>query len=277
MKHSSQIIEMADGTAVFTQQWEPAERAKTAVLCLHGWGDHGGRYTHVGEAFAQAGMVFTAVDLRGHGQTKGPRGYLKSYKDQMFPDIDHILAHLQQRFPHIPQVLYGHSTGGGIALGYAIQRQPKVAGIIASSPWLMLYQEPSKGMVRLMRLIRTVYPKFTRELGYTDGVLSRDPAVDVAGRADQLMHSSMSAGLFVEAVNNGRYVLKNADKITPPLLLMHGTADKVTSPIASQQVTNNAPHAIIKLWPDALHELQHEINKDEIIAYMIAWVEGLAD
>lgn len=273
MEHTSSFFKGADGTELYTQIWRPDGGMKTAVLILHGWGDHSNRYTHVGEAFAAAGIGTMAVDFRGHGQTAGPRGYMKSYDNEMFMDIDLLLAEMKIQFPNVPHVLYGHSTGGGIVLGYAIKKRPTVAGIIASSPWLELAVQPPSILISAMRLIRSIYPKFTRDMGYTDGLLSRDPQLDVVSRNDSLMHSKMTAGLFVEAVDNGRFVLKNASQITVPLLLMHGTADPVTSHAASQQVASTAPNATLKLWPNALHELHNEINRYEVIQYMIDWLE----
>lgn len=275
MNHLSFFFTAAEGAKLYTQVWEPDGGVKTAVLLLHGWGDHSNRYAHVGEAFAAVGVALVAVDLRGHGQTDGPRGFVKSYDGHLFVDTDMLLAEMRSRYPNAQQVLYGHSTGGGAVLGYVIKRQPAVDGLIASSPWLKLAIEPPRLMVGAMRLLRRVYPRFTQDLGYTEGLLSRDPMLDTVSKSDSLMHSKMSAALFVEAVDNGRFALEHAEQITVPLLLMHGTGDKVTSHEATQQFANRAANATLKLWPDALHELHNEINREEVINYLVGWLETL--
>ena len=54
-------------------------------------------------------------DHRGHGQSEGQRGHTPSY-DHLLNSVDDLLNKAQEFFPEIPQVLYGHSMGGGTTL-----------------------------------------------------------------------------------------------------------------------------------------------------------------
>lgn len=275
MKQSQFYLEIANNTNLFTQLWEPEINSKALILLIHGFGEHSQRYKHVAEALTKAGFITAAMDLRGHGLTNGPRGVVISYENEVFPDISKLLDTLSKRYGRLPTFLYGHSTGGGIVMGYALKQKPKIAGIISTSPWLTLAEEPSSALVRSMRLMKKVNPQFTNDMGFTENLLSRDPQVDIDAQNDQLMHGIMSAGLFIEAIDNGRYVLKNAYRFPLPLLLMHGTDDKLTHFGSSQKFANlaNSEKVTFKRWPDAYHELHNDIIKDEVITFMENWVE----
>src|SRR3989304_2817612 len=45
----------ADGTLLATRHWDPAGRPRSTVVLVHGLGEHGGRYQHVGEMLAAPG------------------------------------------------------------------------------------------------------------------------------------------------------------------------------------------------------------------------------
>ena len=64
-----------DGTRLATRHWRPAAPATpwASVLIVHGLGEHGGRYEHVGARLAAAGLDVHAVDLRGFGRSAGRR------------------------------------------------------------------------------------------------------------------------------------------------------------------------------------------------------------
>ena len=100
-----------------------------------------------------------------------------------------------------------------------LKNKPEIQGVISTSPWLTLAEEPPSALVNTMKMMQRVRPQFAQDMGYTDGILSRDPQVDIDNKADDLMHSIMTAGLFVEAVENGRFVLNHAAQFPLPLLL----------------------------------------------------------
>src|SRR5438128_9760211 len=68
-----------DGTRLFARSWTPPGAIKADVLLAHGMGEHSARYFHVGKFFAERGYRLCAFDMRGHGRSSGPRGYVESY------------------------------------------------------------------------------------------------------------------------------------------------------------------------------------------------------
>jgi alpha-beta hydrolase superfamily lysophospholipase len=45
----------------------PDREPAAIVAMIHGYAEHGGRYAHVMDAWAEKGIATVAIDLRGHG------------------------------------------------------------------------------------------------------------------------------------------------------------------------------------------------------------------
>ena len=57
----------ADGMQLYSQAWLPAVPVRGVVALVHGFGEHGGRYTYLAEALTRAGYALSTFDHRGHG------------------------------------------------------------------------------------------------------------------------------------------------------------------------------------------------------------------
>ena len=56
-----------DGLPLHYEAVEP-ESPHAAILVLHGWSDHSGRWTAVAERLRREGFAAYALDWRGHGR-----------------------------------------------------------------------------------------------------------------------------------------------------------------------------------------------------------------
>ena len=68
--------------------------------------------------------------------------------------------------------------------------------------------------------------------------------------------------------------MAHASEFPVPLLLMHGTADRITSYQASQEFASKAPNCTLKLWEGLYHETHNEPEKDAVVAFIVAWING---
>ena len=59
-------------------QEEIVEGASSAILLIHGFCEHSGRYSEFIEKLKENGFSVFAMDLRGHGRTISKKGDLKS-------------------------------------------------------------------------------------------------------------------------------------------------------------------------------------------------------
>ncbi|WCL80159.1 lysophospholipase [Saprospira sp. CCB-QB6] len=265
----------AQGKTIFGQGWLPNTQApKGVVLLVHGLGEHIGRYAHLAHFFTQKGWALLASDRIGHGQSEGQRGHTPQY-EALFKEIDQLLAESQRKFNSLPTFLYGHSMGGNLVLNYMIQN-PKVPikGVIATSSALRLAFEPPAIQLFLGKLMRKIYPAFSQGNGLEVQALSQDPKVVQAYQNDPLVHDKISAETAIGMIEWGQKALANAQQLQTPALLVHGSADRICSPLGSRQFAETSPLADLKLWEAGYHELHNEAFQEELFAYIWQWMQA---
>ncbi len=265
----------ADGLQLVGRSWEPAGEPRAVVCLVHGLGEHCGRYQHVAAALTEAGFAVLACDQRGHGRSAGKRGVIPSY-DALMDDIGLLLEQASQRYPVKLRFLYGHSLGGNEVINYALRRKPALAGVVATSPGLRTAFKPPAAQLAVGRLMNKVWPSFTMPNGLELAAISRDPAVVEAYQQDPLVHDRLSARLGMELLETGEWAIAHAGEFPVPLLLMHGTADRLTSYEASQEFASKAPDYTLKLWDGLYHETHNEPEKDVVLGTVISWINDLA-
>jgi alpha-beta hydrolase superfamily lysophospholipase len=266
-----------DGTTFFLRGWEPeAGKPKALVALVHGLGEHTARYAHVGKALARAGYALVGFDLRGHGRSGGARGHASSL-DAYMQDIHQFFSLLEQRYPAIPQFLYGHSLGGLLVLAYAIQYGTGLTGVMANEPALRSSLQEQKAKIAMVRLLGSLAPTMTLQSGLDAATLSRDPAVVDAYRKDPLVHDSASLGFGKAALNAIDLCFARARDFPAPLLIMHGTGDKINYFSGSEDfarlVSEAGGDVTLRLWNDLYHEIHNEPEKEEVFQFMIEWLD----
>lgn len=121
-----------------------------------------------------------------------------------------------------------------------------------------------------------VLPKFQFKGANKRGIpVSRDPAAMLAKYSDPLVYTGpIRVRTGHEILRITSYLMQNLKCITLPFLVLHGTADRVTDPMASQDLYNLAlsKHKDIKLYEGFLHDLLFEPERDEIGADIINWM-----
>lgn len=259
---------------VVARAW-PVANPKGGVVLVHGLGEHSGRYAHVAQTLNEAGLSVLAPDLPGHGLSEGRRGHFPSY-EQVLDLIGQALTYLGEAVSGQPLFLYGHSLGGNLVVNYALRRPQGLRGAIASGPWLRLAIQPPRWRVALARTVGRLLPAITQPNGLDPHDLSHDPQVVQAYIEDPLVHDRISAGLFLAAYQAGLSALENASRLQVPLLLMHGTADRLTSPEASAAFCARAGSlCTLRLWEGLYHEVHNEPQKAEVLATLRNWLESL--
>ena len=112
--------------------------------------------------------------------------------------------------------------------------------------------------------------------GLDPTTLSRDSKVVNAYLNDPLVHYSASLGFGKSALSAIDLCFARAKEFTTPLLIMHGTADKLTYPSGSEDFARLASahnkDVTLKLWDGLYHELHNEPEKAEVVRVMVEWV-----
>lgn len=266
-----------DGINFFMQGWEPdGKKPKAVVGLLHGIGEHSGRYVHVGSAMTEAGYVLVSFDLRGHGKSSGARGHFPSLNAVM-QDIRQFFVQITTRYPETPQFLYGHSLGGLLALAYTMQHSAGLKGVIVTGAALRSALQEQKGKVALVNLLGSLLPAITLPSGLDANTLSRDPNVVMNYNNDSLTHERVSLGLGRASLTAIDFCFAHATEFSVPLLIMHGSADKLTYPSGSEDFASLAktsnPDVSLKVWDGLYHEIHNEPEQAEVFKTEIEWLD----
>ncbi len=261
------------GLKFYSKGWEPDGKPKAVVALVHGHGEHIGRFAHVGRAFNEAGYAVMGFDLRGHGQSGGPRGHTPSFEAFM-QDIDLFLEQVRRRYPGLPMFLYGHSIGGALVLNYGLRRKPDVKGVIATSPALHTEPEQHPDKVILAKVLGGLLPTVVISTGLQTSMLSHDPAVAEAYTNDPLVHDRISLGFGKIMLEANQWALQHASEFPLPLLLVHGTEDKIAYPSSSEEFAAAlGGKATLVLWDNLYHETHNEPQKAEVLKTTIQWMD----
>ena len=263
-----------DGVEMYAQSWEPEENPKAVVCLVHGLGEHSGRYAHVGKAFTDAGFALAGFDLRGHGKTVGPRGHIPSLAAAM-EDIQLFRQQMEERYPGLPQFLYGHSLGGFLVLAYATFKSNTLKGVIATGPALRTPVLEQKFKIGLAKALGSLMPTMTVPSGLEVPLISSNPQVVRAYQEDPLVHGVGTLAATRMALDAIEWAFTHAPDFPAPLLLLHGSEDKLAYPHGSQEFSDLVPkNCTLKIWDGLYHEIHNEPEQGEVFAFTIDWMNA---
>ncbi|MBL7818734.1 MAG: lysophospholipase [Saprospiraceae bacterium] len=262
-----------DGLSLQVREHIPPQY-KGIVCIVHGFGEHGGRYTHVADFFNKNGYAVVAMDNRGHGKSGGKRGHAPRFECYL-EDIDAFLTDTQQRLDKVPMFLYGHSMGGNLVLNYVISRQPTVLkGVVATGPWIRLAFEPKPIMITLGKIMRSIFPTFTQDSGLNADHISRDKSVVAAYKNDPLVHSKITAAAGMAMTDSAAFLNTYKKGMPIPTLILHGSGDLITSQPASETFSQRVSNTTYKKWEGLYHEIHNDPEKSEVLNYTLAWMNN---
>ncbi len=270
---TEQFITSKDGIQLYTADWNMPN--PKAVICLiHGFGEHINRYHHVADFYNKNGFAVVGMDSRGHGKSDGKRGHTPQYEAYM-NDIEGFIDDAKSRYKNIPVFLYGHSMGGNLVLNFILKRQTVLAGAIVTGPWIKLAFEPKAIMITLGKIMRSIYPTMTQGSGLVASSISSDPSVVEAYVNDPLVHSSITASAGMAMTEAAAWLNEYSGDVPLPLLIMHGTVDKLTSQPASEAFFKRVKGDVkYKKWEGMYHEIHNEPNKMEVFNYTLGWLDS---
>ncbi|PRE26274.1 lysophospholipase [Burkholderia multivorans] len=273
-------LRTADGVELASYRWPADARAappRATVALLHGLAEHAGRYAPLAARLNAAGIDLLAIDLRGHGRSPGKRAWVARF-DEYLDDADSLVDEAE-RAP-TPLFLMGHSMGGAIAALYAIERAPAractLAGLVLSSPALAPGRDVPRWMLALSRLISRVWPTFPA-IRIDAALLSRDADVVAANRADPLVHHGpVPARTGAEILDAMARIERGRSALRVPVLVYHGTADKLTEPDGSRTFGARVGSAdrTLTLYEGGFHETMNDIERERVIDALIGWIDA---
>lgn len=274
MQHTESSFSGGNDTRIVYDLWLPdnAEIAGVVVLA-HGLGEHARRYDHVAERLTELGLAVFAPDHRGHGRSGGKRLHAREMSD-FTGDLDSLVDIATQAYPGLPVFLLGHSMGGAVALAYALDHQDRLTALVLSGPAVVVTSGTPGPIVEIGKVIGRFLPDLPIQKLDSNAV-SRDPAVVAAYQADPLVHHGLvPAGIARVLIDNEQSLAQRLPSLRLPVLVLHGTADKLADPAGAQLIADRAgSHDLtLKLYDGLFHEVFNEPENDRVLGDLVDWL-----
>ncbi|CAG7850746.1 SubName: Full=Uncharacterized protein {ECO:0000313/EMBL:CCA68497.1} [Serendipita indica DSM 11827] len=276
-------------TKFFTRTQAPAE-IKGAVVFVHGFIEHLGRYDFVREALVSKGFAVLFYDQRGFGQTaldKARRSvgsaYGKNTRAEMLDDVQFMLNHAREKFKTKNLFLYGHSMGGAIVLQYCcvgnddLNVKCDLRGVVATSPLLRQAVSAPAWQLVMGHMAQNLTPWMSVPAKVNAADLCHDDSVGKAYLADPLVIQQGTLRGVDTMLRGGAETAEKHYLHWPeslPVFLFHGTEDKVTSAKATHKFHDDikAKDKHLQMIEGGFHELHNEPEfKVKLLEDITAW------
>ncbi len=273
MEHRDGFFAGIRDSAIYYQCWQPETDVKAVLLVVHGLAEHSGRYMNVVNHFVPLGYAVYALDHIGHGKSEGTRVYVDRFADytvtlKLYFDL------IRLEHPDTPVFLVGHSMGGLIGAVYLLDHQDELAGAVLSGPLAKVPDNTSPAILFLGKLLSTLLPK-AGLLGLAAEGISRDPAVVQAYVNDPLVYTGKTtARLAAELMGAVQRLNAEAAKITLPLLILQGGADKLVDPAGAKLLydTVSSVDKTLNIYEGFYHEVFNEPEREQVLGDVEAWL-----
>jgi alpha-beta hydrolase superfamily lysophospholipase len=271
--HAEGTFQGAAGGAVFWQSWTP-EDVKASVVLSHGLHEHSGRYAHVAERLNDAGYAVYAVDHWGHGRSGGTPANVERFS-QLDADLGTLLSKARGEHPGLPAFLLGHSLGGLIALDYLVTRgESGLTGLVLSAPAV----DPSVGSP-----VQKAFAGLLSRLAPNLGVLQLDASAVSRDEAEvrkyvedpHVYTGKVRARTGAESLLSTRRVIAGLPRLHLPVLVMHGTKDRLVSAGGSKLIAERigSVDKTLTLYDGLFHEIFNEPERDQVLDDVVRWLD----
>ncbi len=300
MKHTTFELRADDGAKLFCQSWLPDGEVRAVVQIAHGMAEHSSRYERFATFLTERRYAVYADDHRGHGRTvsdadvgwAGPGGW-----EGIQRDLVQLGEHAGREHPGKERCLFAHSMGSFATMGVMLRSDPYQAYVLSGS------DEPGgalaalgKGLARIERLrlggrgksalltqmsfgsFNDAFKPARTEFDW----LSRDAAEVDAYVADPRCGHMMTTQFWVDFVD-GLVATGRADwsrmPTKRPIYVFSGENDPVgkmgkgVRALTSRLRRAGFDRLEEKLWPGGRHEMLNEINRDEVMAAVGAFLD----
>lgn len=261
-----------DGTPILVRTWTATGDPWAAVLLVHGIAEHSGRYEHVGRQLAEAGLEVVAYDQRGFGGSAGRRAYVDRWS-LVHDDLEERLAALRSASGGRPVVLFGHSLGGLIALGFVVAEPPRPLPdlLVLSAP--ALESAIPSWKQTLAKVLSRVAPTVSVRNAFDGAILSRDPTVGERYLADPLNQHETTTRFGALAIAEQARVRAALGRLSIPTLVYHGEDDHLV-PTAASAPLGVIPGVVRRTYSLLRHESHNEPESPAVIADVVDWLRA---
>ncbi|TFG80105.1 MAG: alpha/beta fold hydrolase [Spirochaetales bacterium] len=293
-----------DGKSIHVYRWSPDGEPSACILVAHGMAEHAGRYARFAAAATAVGFEVWAPDHRGHGKTAAENeiGWLAEQDGfrRVVEDLRGLADRIRTERPGAKLFLLGHSWGSLLSQGFISLYADRLAGCVLSATTGIV--APAAAIGKVIVAIGGAIKGWRTKAPLADKMsfgefnkpfepsrtpfdwLSRDPAEVDAYISDPLCG-------FVCTWEYFRDILRGLDWINSgpaqaaipkdlPVLLFTGSDDPLGGSSGGMMALHEKYRSLgirdltVRLYEGARHETLNEINRGDVTADLLAWLEG---
>lgn len=281
--------------------WPVEGRPKAVVQLVHGMAEHISRYDAAAQALNAAGYAVVGHTHLGHGEKARTLGHFAKENgwDALIDDTHTLRGQTQRAYPGVPYVLLGHSMGSFVVRSYCLKYEKGLAGVALSGtghfekPILMLGSavaglQCALGMAEKPSHLVEWLSSAGNNKGYDDPKtsfdwLSRDGEQVALYMADPYCGFTFTARAYRDMFSGLKRLYPEklgAMEKDIPVYLFAGDMDPVgkhgagVKKVAQELRDAGVKDVTLKLYPGGRHEMFNELNRDEVYADLIAWLDG---
>ncbi|MGE5622643.1 MAG: alpha/beta fold hydrolase [Bacillota bacterium] len=258
--------------------WEP-QQPRAVILALHGGMAHAGDYVTPALYFRDKGIATVSYDMVGHDRKK--RVDIPGF-DSFLDDGELFLRWVKRNYTGLPIFVMGHSMGALIATYLGLQRFPRdrdIKGFIISSPYYVNAIRVPQVLVSLSTILAKLFPKMKVPLESLTNMLTHDPMITARHFADEKDHvrATEVTFRFANALQQAQAGL--VGKLSAwryPLFAVVAGNDKLADARATETMLKTINPELLEyhFYPDNYHENFNEINREEIFAKILRWLNA---
>ena len=275
MKHIEGKFTSVRNTSIYYQAWLPEGKTKAVLLIVHGVGEYSGRYSNMVNHFVPLGYAIYGWDHIGHGKSDGEREVIKGFNDFTDP-LTTYCKMIKEWHPGVPVFVFGHSLGALILPFYLLDYQADFKGAVISAPPTKIPANISPMTITLGKILSAIAPR-TGILGLDTSGLSHDQEVVDAYVNDPLVFhgkitACISAGMLLAMLR----VNDEAGKISLPLFIIQGSADRIVDPAGAQLFYDmvGSKDKTLKIYEGLYHEVHNEPERLIMFKDLDTWLKA---
>ena len=264
-----------DDVRIVYDVWTPDAPPRGVVILAHGLGEHARRYDHVAARFGREGLITYALDHRGHGRSGGKRVLVKDISEYT-GDFDTLVGIAAKEHPGLTRIVLGHSMGGGIVFAYGVEHPDDYDLMVLSGPAVAAQLAVSPVLGWVAKTMGAIAPGLPLQALDADAV-SRDRAVVDAYNTDPLVyHGKIPGGVARTLLLVGQSMPQRAASLTAPLLVVHGSDDRLIPVEGSRQLVAAVGSTDVELtiYPGLYHEVFNEPEQEQVLDDVVSWINA---
>jgi alpha-beta hydrolase superfamily lysophospholipase len=261
------------GVRIVYDAWTPDIAPRAVVVLSHGLGEYARRYDHVAQRFGEAGLLTYALDHRGHGRSGGKRMLVRDISEYT-GDFATLVGIATKENPGLKSIVLGHSMGGGIVFAYGVERPDNYDLMVLSAPVVAAQDQVSSLLAFAAKVLGALIPGVPAQELDVDAI-SRDPAVVAAYKADPLVyHGKIPFGVGRAMLQVGETMEQRAPALTAPLLVVHGSEDRLVPVEGSRRLVGSvgSDDVELKVYPGLYHEVFNEPEQNQVLGDVVSWI-----